>query len=663
MFQPEQMTKLLIAASKDHIENVIGELYKRRLFHIEDYVRNDLEEWSGYSIGMPLTQAGQISSDLVKIRSIISNFEINEEKMPQAGYAKQNELSKKIESDLPDIAARIEALLSRRSSLDVEQKDLEQKIEGLKPFIAFEHPLELLFGHEAISLLAGYVKGTPTLPGDCEVFTPSAKKGEAFIIVAVRTEKLAECERALLDVQFQKVFIPQEHGLASAAIERYQQQKTALELENKRLDEELETIKKQHQLFFVSSEELLTAEVEQAEVPLRFATTEHAFIIEGFVPTTEAAGLMKALDVVTGGNIEVRELEIEDLNNDPPVSPQNPGYAQPTEAFIDLYACPKYTEINPAVVMSIIYPILFGFVLADIGYGAILLVLYFAIRGFVKGSDMGTKFVNIIRNCSIASIAMGVAFSEFLGAAIPWWHPFWLSRHINMGGSAADAAEHVSNIPELLILTIWIGLFHITLGRMFGVKNASVMEHGEHRSKLMLANIGWILVMWGLITVIWSNYTLPLMPDLTGLPQIAGLGLGLVFGALCAIVGIVFIARDNVLELLELPTIISNVFSYTRLVAVGLSSVAIALVTNYISIGMIINPALENFTAVSILIILAGVAVFLIGHTLNTALGLIGAGLHPLRLHYVEFFTKFYRGGGKRYNPFGMLRKYTETEK
>ena len=662
MFHPREMTKLLIAASKDHLEGVIGELYRHRFFHIEDYVRNDKEEWSGYSIGMPLKKADQISSELVKIRSIISNLEINEDKMPEGDYAKHRDLEAMIADSLPALAGRIEALLSKRSGLDAQQKDLEQRIEGLKPFIAFQHPLEILSGYENISFLAGNVKGTPVLPDDSEIFTSSAKSGDAFIIAAVRSENLAECERALLDVQFQKVLIPQEQGLAQDVINRYQQQITALDSDIKAVDGELDTIKKQQQRFFVSSEELLTAEIEQAEAPLRFATSEHAFVIEGFVPTTEVARLMQALHAVTNGNIEVQELEIEDPNNDPPVEFQNPAFAQPTEALVDLYARPKYTELDPSLVMSIFFPIMFGFILGDVAYGAILLIFSFALRGFVKGSDMGNRLLDILRNSSVMSILFGLAFSEFLGFSLPW-HPIWLSRHINMGGSAAHGAEHVSHVPELLILTIWIGLLHITLGRLWGFRNASAMDHGSHRTKLMMAHIGWIMVMWGIIFAIWSYIPLPLMLNLTGLPSIAGVSIGAIFGALILVIGIVFIARDNVLDLMEIPTIISNVLSYTRLVAVGLSSVAIALVTNYIAITMMIDPALADFTLMSIVLIIVGLVVFLIGHTLNTVLGLVGGALHPLRLHYVEFFTKFYRGGGKRYDPFGMLRKYTEPEK
>jgi V/A-type H+-transporting ATPase subunit I len=166
--------------------------------------------------------------------------------------------------------------------------------------------------------------------------------------------------------------------------------------------------------------------------------------------------------------------------------------------------------------------------------------------------------------------------------------------------------------------------------------------------------------MWGIIIAIWAYAAIPLMPDFRSLPAIAGINIGYIIGVVLIVVGVVFIARDAVLEVIELPTIISHVLSYTRLVAVGLSSVAIAMVVNFMSIGMFITPGLANLSIVGIVMILVGIVIFLLGHTLNVALGILGGGLHSIRLHYVEFFTKFYKGGGKKYVPFGMKRRFTE---
>jgi V/A-type H+-transporting ATPase subunit I len=191
--------------------------------------------------------------------------------------------------------------------------------------------------------------------------------------------------------------------------------------------------------------------------------------------------------------------------------------------------------------------------------------------------------------------------------------------------------------------------------------NHARQDHGSHRTKAILANLGWILVLWGILFMIWSYFAMPLMLDFTGYPPVvAGVSFTTVAGAVMVVLGILFIARDSALEVVELPTILSHVLSFARLVGVGLSSVAIAMVVNFIAIGLIIEPQLENLTIFGVLIIIVGVFVFLLGHLFNAILGLLGGGLQSLRLNYVEFFTKFYKGGGKKYTPFGMIRRFTE---
>ena len=185
---------------------------------------------------------------------------------------------------------------------------------------------------------------------------------------------------------------------------------------------------------------------------------------------------------------------------------------------------------------------------------------------------------------------------------------------MNIGTSEGEGAA----IPALMVMSIWIGIVYITLGRVLGIINHARMDHGSHRTKAVLANVGWIFVMWGILFMIWSAFPIPYMPDFTVFPAIvAGLNIAAIIGAVMLVLGIVFIARDNPLEIVEIPTIISHTLSFARLVAVGLSSVAIAMVVNLIAIGMIITPQLQNFTPVSIIIILVGVLVFIVGHLGN----------------------------------------------
>ncbi len=657
MFHPKQMSRLLIVASKEQLEPVITELYRMNIFHIDDFVDKGDEQWEGFRIGMPLTGADTISASLVKIRSIASAFGIGADQVDESEKARIQELKRSIEQDLPAIADKVEKLLSSRSKLEATAKEYEQKIEALRPFTEAPFPMEYLRGYDGISIIAGTVKSQPEITVPHEIWEQVSKTG-TFIVAAVRNDDLSAVERSLLDLQLQKVTIPEEDGYAPEIIARYEQKIADISNEIEALNAEMETIRDTHRHFLLSSEELLTADIEQAEAPLRFATTELSFSVIGWVPTEQATRVYENLDRVCGGRVYVTELAVEEPDIAPPVEYNNPDFSHPTELFMDIYSRPKYTEVDPTLLMSIVYPVMFGLILGDVGYGLILLVMSMGLRTLVKGSEAGTQLMNVLRNCSISSIIFGVIFSEFLGFSLPW-APLWFSRHIPIG--VTEGVHHASAIPQLLVVSIWIGILHITLGRIWGALNAARMEHGHHRTLMMYANIGWILVMWGIIVLIWSKFPIILMPDLTGMPEIAGgLNVASIAGAVMLVLGLIFIARENVLDLMEVPTIISHVLSYTRLIAVGLSSVAIAMVTNFIAISLIINPQLENLTPVGIVLILVGVVVFLFGHALNTALGILGGGLHPLRLHYVEFFTKFYRGGGTKYNPFGMIRRLTE---
>jgi len=654
MLKPKQMSRLLIAASRDQMAPVIAELYRHNLFHIEEYVDAGAEGYEGFKIGTPLSGASEKSADLIKIRAITNAVSLSADDVDKKPSCSMDELQTKIERELPLLEREVEELTVRRSKLDAREKELEQKITELTPFADIPVDLNLYHGYKRFTAIAGYLSREVVLTVPHEMHV-SKREGKNFIVVVYPTERKSEVEKTLQEAGFQSVPIPAESGSARGRIEFYAGEIAALKTDILEISTNLEDVKKKHASFLVACEELLKAEVDQTEAPLRFATTKQTFVAEGWVPTDQVTVVTNSLIHAAEGKIFVTVVPSDPEHDSVPVEYNNPDFAKPTQVLMDVYSRPGYTEVDPTLMISIVFPLFFGLILGDVGYGLILLIMAYGLRKFLKGEE-GRQLLTVLRNASISTIFFGIIFSEFLGFAIPGWKPVLYSRHL-----MSEHGGHGPNIPELMVFSIWIGIAHITLGRLLGMYNHAKQDHGHHRTLAVMANFGWLAVMWGILIAIWSTAAVPLMPDLTGLPAVVSLlNVGHIIGLVLLLAGIIFIARESVLEVIELPTIVSHVLSYARIVAVGLSSVAIAMVVNFMSITMFIEPQLENLSVVGVIIILVGVVVFVLGHALNTALGILGGGLHSIRLHYVEFFTKFYKGGGKKYIPFGMKRRFTE---
>ncbi|MDI9634015.1 MAG: V-type ATP synthase subunit I [Methanolinea sp.] len=656
MFTPEKMTRVLIAATRSQMEPVIRELYRQNVFHIEDFVEKDSREYEGYRIGTPLPAANETSRELIRLRGITSSFGIREdEEIPADRKVDAARLRQVIERELPLLEQETEELLGKKTRIDAQIREYEQKIEALRPFQDVPFDISLLRGFHRFSVLCGYVAKVPDLKMPHEIFTAETKKGK-FIILIVPQEMKASAEQALLDVQFQAVALPDEEGVPSERMGFYEGQILTRKGELEEINRKLEEIRTKHHDLFLACHELLTADVEMAEAPLRFATTGRSFVVEGWVPTAHLERLKEGIHYATGGKVFVYECKPDEFTESPPTEYRNPGFAKPTEMLMDIYSRPKYTELDPTLLVSIIFPIFFGIILGDVGYGAVLLALSLALHRVLRSED-GRRLAIILRNGSLSSIFFGVLFSEFFGFALPW-DPVLFSRHLNIGGHAGG---HGPDVTGLMIMAIWIGVLQITLGRVFGMVNHARQDHGAHRVKAVLANLGWIMVLWGILFSIWSSFSMPLMPDFTGMPPVAaGMNATMIGGLSMIVLGVLFIVMDSPLEVVELPTIMSHVLSYARLVGVGLSSVAIAMVVNFIAIGLIIEPQLESPSALGAVIIVIGGIVLVVGHILNTVLGMLGGALQSLRLQYVEFFTKFYKGGGRKYTPFGMRKKFVE---
>jgi V/A-type H+-transporting ATPase subunit I len=325
----------------------------------------------------------------------------------------------------------------------------------------------------------------------------------------------------------------------------------------------------------------------------------------------------------------------------------NPRAAKPMEMLLEMFSLPKYNEIDPTVLMLATFPIFYGLMLGDWGYGIVLVAL--SLTGAFKklmdklGMSGGAPGLSkILLYCGISSIIFGLVYDEFFG-----FEPF---KHWDIGTHLLGIALPVHRAePEMvgtmLMFCVYVGVAHLLMGYVIGMYNVRA-EHGLKTA--ILEKGGWILTLIGL--VMFAVMALPGLLSGTGFPLdnvvfIAGIAI--------MVAGIVMTAMvEKINGILELPGLASNLLSYTRIFAIGLSSIGIAIAFN----EEMAFPAIEG-GGIGWAV---GIVILVMGHGLNIALGIIGPLIQSLRLHYVEFFTKFYKGGGIKFNPLGIRRKHTK---
>ncbi|MFH1424559.1 MAG: V-type ATPase 116kDa subunit family protein [archaeon] len=387
-------------------------------------------------------------------------------------------------------------------------------------------------------------------------------------------------------------------------------EKTNLEGVNKSMKKVVDT----YGAFLYNYEKELKAETEKAEAPLRFAVSTNAFIVDGWVPEKDYKKVEKILEDRTGGKVHMEQLE--DCIDAPPTELQNPGGIESFEFFLKLYSLPSYKELDPTMFVFITFPLFFGFMLGDVGYGIATFIAFYLAGRKMSGASKG--FVNAMMIASVGAIIFGFVFGEFFGASMgytPLLH---------------RAGEHQDQIMLMIMISVLIGALHITSGFVLNAVNG-FKAHGVKGA--VLEGGSWLLLELGAIMLIVQNQ------GWFAAPYLFEAGAGVI------VLSIIMIYMGHgVAGLIELPSVLSNILSYARLFAIGLASVILAVIIND-SVGNMIQMGWMWWPLAGIILVL--------GHALNIAIGLLGGFLQSLRLHYVEFFTKFYKGGGKKYEPFG----------
>ncbi len=348
-----------------------------------------------------------------------------------------------------------------------------------------------------------------------------------------------------------------------------------------------------------------------------FGISEYTFVIMGWIPKKRLFATRQALHEAFGDRVVVLDLPTTEKDMEhAPVFYDNPFWVKPFEFIMQLVSPPCYREVDPSPVLAIFLPLFFGIMVGDIGYGLVILAFALVIRYRFAAIAFAKSLADILIISSIPAIIFGFLFGEFfgdLGEIMGWIHPV---HFLGIAWNRVDAM-----IP-MLIFAIALGVVHVFLGLSIGIRNAIITKKRKHlyeKCGMMLMIVSLIVLVAMLAGFLPGSVLYPaVVLALIALPLIL-LGAG-VFGTI------------------EVMSTVGNILSYARLMAIGMASVILAMVANRL------GGAFE--------IAIIGIIVALLLHALNVVLAMFSPSIHSVRLHLVEFFSKFYEGGGVPYQPF-----------
>ncbi|MCJ7656346.1 MAG: V-type ATP synthase subunit I [Candidatus Atribacteria bacterium] len=377
--------------------------------------------------------------------------------------------------------------------------------------------------------------------------------------------------------------------------------------------------------------------------------TKQVIIIEGWILEKDINRMKDRLFNKTD------ELEIifgdPDEKDDIPVALDNNKFVEPFESVTELYGIPKYKEFDPTPLFAPFYFIFFGICLSDAGYGLVITALSYWAMVKLKYEGIVRKFFGLFFLGGLSTFIMGAIMGSWMGDTLNYLPKNLLFIRTFLIDKIS-LLDPIKNPMPLLLISLSLGVIQIYTG--FIIKFITNVK--ENRMKAGLMDQGsWLLLISGILLFIIANT----ISSLSGFSMIAKY---IIWAGLLSIVitqgrsnkNIILKAAGGVLSLYDIIGYFSDILSYSRLFALGLSTAVLAVV---------VNNFVMLFKDIPFIGIIVATLVFIIGHLFNMVISGMGAFIHSTRLQYVEYFTKFYEGGGTPFKPFKVITKYIQVLK
>jgi V/A-type H+/Na+-transporting ATPase subunit I len=675
MLRPRTMRRTLIIGAKQDLEQTIALLHHLDTAHIIDYPAEGEE---GLQRGTPIGKASEMSRQLVTLRSSSQILGIT----PEAGEGPEQKLTEeqvkeKLHDQLQNLELTVFSLTEKRKKFDEQLHVLSDNIELLLPFTKLDLPIEDYQGFNSVVVFTGllpdakrFAQQLQSVTDEYEFFYATESDAAALFVARPFAD---EAKKLLIENGFLDVILPIKEGLPRTLVENWKEDKAHLQEDIEHIDTELSDYRQKHKEFILASEEYLTIQVEKAEAPVRFATTEHSFIIDCWIPEVLFPDIKKMLDEELHESLDIVDYPVTE-GEEPPTMLDNSKPVRRFEFLLKLYSTPDYHDIDPTIFLATIFPLFFGLMVGDVGYGILLIVFGFIFMRFFKNSevlpDIGFYIViagvfSMVFGLFLFGDMFGLPFMAQPGEAYSWSGLIGTTIPIESRIVKMEAL----GLSQLLVISIIAGFLHLFLGLILGF-----FSERRHNKRHAYGKIGLIFILIALTVMIFvvADWTIgqwlkplrgtSLEPFLWGflIPIIkSGFVLGSLiipyvtigFGLIGVAILLIALGGFGMIEVLEIT---GHLISYTRLAAICVAKGAMAFAFNIIGLGLILSG--------NIIIGIIGIVLMVIMQMLVFALGSLSSGIQAVRLHYVEFFMKFFKGDGKAFTPFGYIRKYTKKQ-
>jgi V/A-type H+-transporting ATPase subunit I len=530
-----------------------------------------------------------------------------------------------LRDEVDRVGPEIERLLSRLDSLQGERDTLPRHLESLKRLLPLLPRSSTLESYETTALLvdARHVavlaelnqRLTTELEGNFEMVSDRIDPRTVGAVIIYPKAASSKIHEMLGHEQVSRVRLPGEYEALPfrQALAEMEHRLVELPVLIETAEDEVSDFVRSHP-HWVAGRQAVNARIEQLSAIRTLGATPHTFVLSGWVPEERLDDLGQSLHEEVGPDVLIYEVEVGG-DEEPPVLLRNPEPARPYESLVGLLQIPRYGTLDPAMLMLIFLPLFFGMMLGDVVYGLLVVVGAILVGRYTRRTGMIGDLSRVLLLSGVWTIVFGVVYGEYLGDLgyrLFGIEPIWIDRE--------------TAIETLLVFALAVGAAHVVLGLILGIWQAFQIRD---RRKLG-ERIGMLLALIGLFAIVGA--AVGALPDEFMTPSIAAVIVGMV----------VLIAAGGVMGLLMGPLdmmgTVGNVLSYLRIAAIGLASVYLARVANDL-----------GFAAP----LWIGLIVAALFHALNLVLGVFSPTIQALRLHYVEFFGKFYEGGGKAFHPFG----------